>query len=125
MACPHDRDSFQNEKGVEAAADGEVAGVVEASTNISLIASVYGNSLLTMRTKGRLNLKSKSGGGKLPSMFKVNVVARNPKREELATPPVEVLVDTGSELTLLPKDVLAKIGITLQRKVGHAILAAE
>jgi clan AA aspartic protease len=73
------------------------------------------------------------------SVFKVNVVARNPKREELATPPVEVLVDTGSELTCLPKDVLAKIGITPRRKrtfsmankqiierdVGYAILAAE
>ena len=73
------------------------------------------------------------------SLFKVNVVARNPKREELDTPPVEVLVDTGSELTWLPKDVLAKIGITprrkrtfsmankqiIEREVGYAILAAE
>ena len=33
------------------------------------------------------------------STFKVNVTARNPKREELATQPVEALVDTGSELT--------------------------
>jgi clan AA aspartic protease len=73
------------------------------------------------------------------SLFKVNVVARNPKREELATPPVQVLVDTGSELTWLPKEVLAKIGITprrkrtfsmankqiIEREVGYAILAAE
>jgi hypothetical protein len=36
-------------------------------------------------------------------MFRVNVIARNPKREELATPPVEALVDTGSELTWLPE----------------------
>ena len=72
-------------------------------------------------------------------MFKVNVVARNPKREELATPPVEALVDTGSELTWLPADVLKSVGITPRRKrifatatqqkverdVGYAILSAE
>jgi hypothetical protein len=34
-------------------------------------------------------------------MFKVNVTARNPKREELATQPLAALVDTGSELTWL------------------------
>ena len=33
------------------------------------------------------------------SMFKVNVTARNPKREELATQPLAALVDAGSELT--------------------------
>jgi hypothetical protein len=52
---------------------------------------------------------------------------------------VAVLVATGSELTWLPKDVLAKTGIPPQRKrtfamankqiiereVGYAILAAE
>jgi clan AA aspartic protease len=73
------------------------------------------------------------------SLFKVNAVARNPKREELATTPVEALVDTGSQLTWLPKEVLAKIGITprrkrtfsrankqiIEREVGYAILAAE
>ena len=73
------------------------------------------------------------------SMFKVNVIARNPKREELATPPVEALVDTGSEPTWLPAEVLKSIGITPRRKrifatatqrkverdVGYAILSAE
>jgi clan AA aspartic protease len=73
------------------------------------------------------------------SMFKVNVVARNPKREELATPPIEALVDTGSELTWLPRDVLKNVGITprrkrifstatqqkVEREVGYAILSAE
>jgi predicted aspartyl protease len=73
------------------------------------------------------------------SMFKVNVIARNPKREELATPPVEALVDSGSELTWLPADVLQSAGITPRRKrvsatvtqqkverdVGYAILSAE
>ena len=80
-------------------------------------------------------------GGKLTrmSLFKVNVIARNPKREELATSPIEVLVDTGSELTWLPKELLTKIGVTarrrrsfamankhiIEREVGYAILAAE
>ena len=73
------------------------------------------------------------------SSFKVNVVARNPKNEELATAPLEALVDTGSELTWLPADVLRGAGITPRRKrifatatqqrierdVGYAILSAE
>ena len=73
------------------------------------------------------------------SMFKVNIVARNPKREELETQPLAALVDTGSELTWLPADVLKSVGITLRRKrvfttaiqqkiereVGYAILSAE
>jgi predicted aspartyl protease len=73
------------------------------------------------------------------SLFKVNVTATNPKREELATPPVQALVDTGSELTWLPADVLASVGITprrkrlfatatkerIERSVGYAILSSE
>src|SRR5260370_23948345 len=73
------------------------------------------------------------------SMFRVNVIARNPKQEELATPPVEALVDTGSELTWLPGEVLNSVGITpgrkrvfatapqqkVEREVGYAILSAE
>jgi predicted aspartyl protease len=73
------------------------------------------------------------------SLFRVNVVARNPKDESLETPPIEALVDTGSELTWLPADILATAGITTRRKrtfvtatrqmvvrdVGYAILAAE
>jgi clan AA aspartic protease len=73
------------------------------------------------------------------SMFRVNVVARNPKREELETQPVEALVDTGSELTWLPADVLKSVGITprrrrffatatqqkVEREVGYAIVGAE
>jgi len=72
-------------------------------------------------------------------LFKVNVVARNPKDEAKATPLIEALVDTGSELTWLPADALAQIGVTPRRKrtfltatkqmvsrdVGYAILAAE
>ncbi len=55
------------------------------------------------------------------------------------TPPLEALVDTGSELTWLPADALSKIGISPRRKrmfhtatkqaierdVGYAILRAE
>jgi predicted aspartyl protease len=73
------------------------------------------------------------------SIFKVNVIARNPKREDLATQPVEALVDTGSELTWLPGEVLKAVGITprrrrifatatqqkIERDVGYAILSAE
>src|SRR5438094_5459721 len=73
------------------------------------------------------------------SMFKVNVIARNPKQEELATQPVEAVVDTGSELTWLPGDILRNVGITprrkrifatatqqkVEREVGYAILSAE
>jgi clan AA aspartic protease len=73
------------------------------------------------------------------SMFKVNVVARNPKHEELATSPIEALVDTGSQLSWLPREVLKTIGITprrkrafalanqrtVEREVGYVILSAE
>jgi len=72
-------------------------------------------------------------------MFKVNVTARNPKREELATEPTLAVVDTGSELTWLPADVLKSAGIAprrkrvfatakqqrVEREVGYAILSAE
>ena len=72
-------------------------------------------------------------------MFKVNVVACNPKREELATPPVEALVDTGSELTWLPGELLTAAGIVsrrrrtfqtatkqvIERDIGYAILRSE
>jgi len=73
------------------------------------------------------------------SMFRVNVIAANPKQEDVTSPPQEALVDTGSELTWLPADVLKAIGITprrerqfatatkqiLKRQIGYAILRAE
>ena len=73
------------------------------------------------------------------SMFKVNVTARNPKDESLIAPPVEVLVDTGSELTWLPRDLLSGIKVLPVRKrsfctatkqlvtrdTGYAIVSAE
>ena len=72
-------------------------------------------------------------------MFRVNVVAVNPQDQQKATVPVEVLVDTGSELTWLPGDILATAQIsplrkrafltatkqTVERQVGYAILRAE
>ena len=72
-------------------------------------------------------------------MFRVNVVAVNPRDQQKMTVPVEVLVDTGSELTWLPADVLAAAQIsplrkrtfltatkqTVERPVGYAILRSE
>jgi predicted aspartyl protease len=73
------------------------------------------------------------------SAFKIDIVATNPKDEELSTPPTEALVDTGSELTWLPAGLLKGIGIMsrgkkafitatgerIEREVGYAILKAE
>jgi len=72
------------------------------------------------------------------SLFRVNVVGSNPKQQEIATPAIEAIVDTGSELTWLPGDVLRSVGIMprkrlfatatrqkVQRDVGFAIVAAE
>ena len=73
------------------------------------------------------------------SVFKVNVIAVNPKHEERATPPLEALVDSGSGLTWLPADALSQIGVSprrersittatkqiVKRQVGYAILRAE
>ena len=73
------------------------------------------------------------------SAFKVKLTAINPKDENKRTPPVKVLVDTGSELSWLPKPLLLDAGITpkgkkrfsmankqlIEREYGHAILEAE
>jgi predicted aspartyl protease len=73
------------------------------------------------------------------SLFHVKVVAKNPKDEEQVCPPVEAMVDTGSELTWLPGDLLRAAGIHPRRKrtfrtatqelverpVGYAVLTAE
>lgn len=72
------------------------------------------------------------------SAFRVNVVAANVKFDG-QTPPVQALVDTGSELTWLPSDILELAKIepvrqrtfqtatrqTIERPVGYAILRAE
>ena len=71
--------------------------------------------------------------------FMVNLTAINPKEEHRSTPPVEVMVDTGSLLSWLPKKELFDIGIMPERKkrfemadkqiierdIGYAILTAE
>jgi predicted aspartyl protease len=73
------------------------------------------------------------------SAYYVNLVAVNPKREEVRSDSVRVLVDTGSELSWMPAEVLAKAGIqprrkrlftmadgrTMQREVGFCILESE
>jgi predicted aspartyl protease len=73
------------------------------------------------------------------SSFRVNVVGVNIVDQQRATPPIPALVDSGSELTWLPSDVLTAIGVTsvrnrsfqtatgqtVQRPVGYAILRAE
>ena len=50
------------------------------------------------------------------SAFKVNLIAINPKDENRRMPPVEVLVDTGAELSWLPKELLLDAGITPRGK---------
>ena len=73
------------------------------------------------------------------SLFRVNVVAKNPKDETRVTDRIEVLVDTGAELTWLPATLLQTVGIeprrprvfttatgaSVERLVGYAVLEAE
>src|SRR5437868_9628588 len=73
------------------------------------------------------------------SAFYVALVARNPKDENRVTGPTDVLVDTVSELSWLPRSVLEQIGLVPRRRysfatatgevvsrdVAYAILAAE
>ena len=73
------------------------------------------------------------------SVFRTNIIAVNPKDESLTTPPIEAVVDTGSELTWLPRDLLnlADIHPRLERhfqladgssevrEVGYAILRVD
>lgn len=73
------------------------------------------------------------------SIFKVSIIVRNVKDESLVSAPVEAMVDTGSELTWLPKDLLTGIGVKpvrkrnfntatkqlVTREIGYAIVSAE
>jgi predicted aspartyl protease len=73
------------------------------------------------------------------SKFMVNLTAVNPKEEHRSTPPTEVMVDTGSELSWLPKQLLLDAGIIprgkkrfstatkeiVEHDFGYAILKAE
>jgi hypothetical protein len=72
------------------------------------------------------------------SLFYLELTAQNPKREAMVTEPVKALVDTGSELSWIPAELLKGIGVTPRRKktfqtasgqkmvrdVGYAILSA-
>ena len=73
------------------------------------------------------------------SLFRVNVRAKNPKDESRSTDDIEVLVDTGAELTWLPQALLTGVGIEprrtrtfttatgemVQREIGYAVLESE
>jgi predicted aspartyl protease len=73
------------------------------------------------------------------SSFRVNLVAVNIADQTRATSPISALVDSGSELTWMPADLLTSIGInsvrsrvfrtatgqTVNRPIGYAILRAE
>ncbi len=73
------------------------------------------------------------------SAFYLDMVAINPKREEIRSEPVRVMVDSGSELSWMPGDALKSAGITPRRKrrfrmadgrvmerdVGYCILEAH
>jgi predicted aspartyl protease len=73
------------------------------------------------------------------SLYRVNVVARNPQDEARTSAPIEALVDTGSELSWLPAAQMTAIGIgprrkrtfvtatkeVVERDVSYAVLTAE
>lgn len=73
------------------------------------------------------------------SSFRVNVIAVNIKDQQRTTPPIEALVDSGSELTWLTSGMLQAAGMTplrnrtfqtaisqtVTRPVGYAIVRAE
>jgi predicted aspartyl protease len=73
------------------------------------------------------------------SIFKVNLVACNPRQKAFVTMPVAALVDTSSDVTWLPGEALRSIGIKarskrvlkttrnemVEREVAYAILRAN
>jgi predicted aspartyl protease len=73
------------------------------------------------------------------STFKVGVVVRNTKDESLVSAPIEALVDTGSELSWLPRGLLTGVNIVpvrkrnfttatqqlVTRETGYAIISAQ
>lgn len=50
------------------------------------------------------------------SAFYLEMIAINPKREEIHTGPVRVMVDSGSELSWMPAEALKRAGIAPRRK---------
>lgn len=73
------------------------------------------------------------------SLYRINVVIADPRNTANQTPPVNALVDTGSELTWIPAPLLESAGIirlkkktfrtasnqTLVRDVGYGVVRAE
>ena len=73
------------------------------------------------------------------SKFTVNLTAVNPIDRQRRTPPVKAIVDTGAEVSWLPKQLLLDAGIMpefkkkfatadkriIERDIGFAILTAE
>ena len=71
--------------------------------------------------------------------FMVNLTAINTSERQRRTSPIEVMVDTGSEVSWLPKKELLDIGVmpegkkrfemtnkqVIERDIGYAILTAE
>jgi len=49
------------------------------------------------------------------SAFYLEMVAINPKREEIRSEPVRAMVDSGSQLSWMPAEALSKAGITPRR----------
>jgi hypothetical protein len=58
------------------------------------------------------------------SAFYLDMVAINPKREEIRSEPVRVMVDSGSALSWMPAEALSKAGITPRRKRRFRIVAS-
>lgn len=50
------------------------------------------------------------------SAFYLEMVAINPKREEIRSEPVRVMLDSGSMLSWMPAHTLTRAGITPRRK---------
>jgi predicted aspartyl protease len=73
------------------------------------------------------------------SLFRVSLVVADPRDAARVTPPIDALVDTGSELSWLPAPLLERVGIARLRKktfktasgqilvrdIGYAVLRAE
>ena len=73
------------------------------------------------------------------SLFRVNIAIADPRDTTKVSPPVNALVDTGSELTWVPAPILEATGIvrlrrktfrtasneTLLRDVGYGVIRAE
>jgi hypothetical protein len=73
------------------------------------------------------------------SLFRVSLVVADPRDTTRATPPIDALVDIGSELSWLPAPLLERSGIVRLRKktfrtasgqilvrdIGYAVLRAE